>query len=267
MKKRYVCTSIVTVAIILLVVYEILGTERLGIKISEENAVFFDMIFTRGVGGIACTTLLAYLGYSVLNPFKKPFLKPVIVCVPAFVVAINNFHFYTFFTGNEKISGDVYQIILLAFECLCVGIFEEMTFRGVVFLSILERKRKNTKDLIFSIMVSSAIFGGIHAVNFLYSSPVAVIQQIGYSFLIGAMCSVILIKTSNIWICVLTHAVFNFCGALIPRLGEGFVWDVPTVVTTVLIAVVATVYFVIVTWCTSPDEVDTIFESESEKTK
>ena len=136
------------------------------------------------------------------------------------------------------------MILLLALECFCIALFEEMAFRGVIFLSVLEKRRGKTLDVFLSICISSAIFGLIHAVNFFTSSPMAVIQQIGYSFLIGGMCSVVLLRTANIWLCVALHAIFNFCGALVPTLGTGFVWDTPTVVITVILAVITTVYMV-----------------------
>ena len=70
------------------------------------------------------------------------------------------------------------------------------------------------------------------------------ILQIGYSFLIGAMCSVVLLKTRNIWLCVLLHAVYDFSGTLVPTLGAGTWWDTPTVIFTVILAVATTVYLV-----------------------
>jgi hypothetical protein len=53
-------------------------------------------------------------------------------------------------------------------------------------------------------------------------------------------------KTANIWLCVLVHGLYNFCGAVIPRLGEGVVWDTFTVVVTVIISLVVAAYMVIV---------------------
>jgi membrane protease YdiL (CAAX protease family) len=70
-------------------------------------------------------------------------------------------------------------------------------------------------------------------------------MQIGYSALIGAMCSVVLLKTANVWLCVAVHGLFNFCGAVVPSCGYGTVWDTPTVILTAVIAVAVTVYMTV----------------------
>ena len=100
----------------------------------------------------------------------------------------------------------------------------------------------------------------MHLVNILLgSSPGAVIMQIGYSFLIGAMCSVVLLKTANLWLCVILHSVFNFCGALVPRCGEGIIWEPFTVTLTVIIAIATTVYMVLEFLKIKTEECDRIY--------
>ena len=87
------------------------------------------------------------------------------------------------------------------------------------------------------------------------------ILQIGYSFLIGAMCSVVLLKTRNIWICVMLHAIYDFCGTLMPTLGAGTWWDTPTVVFTAVLAVATAVYLVWQFFRLDLDEVGKIFKA------
>ena len=112
---------------------------------------------------------------------------------------------------------------------------------------ILEGKHRTKKDVFFSIIYSSLIFGAIHIVNlFAGSGIVPVIQQLGYSFLIGAMCAVALIITKNLWMSILLHACFNFAGGVIPTLGKGDIWDTPTIIITAVLAVIVTVYTVCV---------------------
>ncbi len=255
----------VAIAIIILGIYEIVGLQRLGIDLDETTGQLVGMTLTRGLGGIVFLVLLWYLGYRVLNPVRMPFWRSLIFCLPAFAVVINNLHIYTLITGVEKVTAGGGMIALLALECFCVGLFEEMAFRGVVFLGILEKRRGRVLDIVIAIVISSVIFGIVHSLNFFYMSPGAVIQQIGYSFLIGAMCSVVLIKTKNIWICVILHAIFNFGGALVPTLGEGFVWDTPTVVVTVIIAVFTVAYMTVSLIKTPTSELDDIYLKKSKK--
>jgi len=97
----------------------------------------------------------------------------------------------------------------------------------------------------------------VHLVNiFSGASPAAVILQVGYSFLIGGMCSVILIKTSNIWYCVILHAVYNFAGGVVPECGGGAIWTMPTVILTAVVAVIVAVYVVYQLIRITPDEIE-----------
>ena len=253
----------VAIAIIILGIYEIVGPQRLGINLDKTSEQLLSMTLTRGLGGIVFLVLVWYLGYRVLNPIKKPFWRSLVFCIPAFAVVMNNLHIYTLIIGVEKVTAGVGMVVFLALECFCIALFEEMAFRGVVFLGILEKRRGRVRDIVVAIIISSVIFGIIHSLNFFYMSPGAVIQQIGYSFLIGAMCSVVLVKTKNIWICVALHAIFNFGGALVPTLGEGFVWDTPTVVVTVIIAVFTTVYMIVSLIKTPTSELDGIYPHKS----
>ena len=64
--------------------------------------------------------------------------------------------------------------------------------------------------------------------------------QVGYSFLIGGMCSVILLKTRNIWYCVFLHSVYNFAGGIT----SGNMWTAPQIAFTAFVAVIIAVYVV-----------------------
>ena len=243
--KRSVCMSVALGAIILLVLCEIFRFSSLfGVEEGSKLAISLDMMITRFLGGVAFLAMLINLEYKVLNPIKKPFLKSILFALPAFLIAINNFPFSAVFWGGAKVNESGGMVLLLFFECMMVGFFEEMAFRGVVFLGILRKNPQNRLWAFASIAISSAVFGLVHLVNLFTSSPVAVIMQIGYSALIGAMCAVVLMKSANIWLCVLIHGLYNFCGAVIPRLGEGEIWDTFTIVLTVIVSLLVAAYMI-----------------------
>ena len=128
--------------------------------------------------------------------------------------------------------------------CLSVGFFEEMAFRGCALMYFLKKRTDTRLGIFVAIALSSCVFGAIHLVNIFTSSPGAVIRQIGYSALIGALCSVVLLATRNIWLCVLCHATYNFCGGLIDHFGFGEMWTLPQILFTAVVAVIVTVYTV-----------------------
>ncbi len=259
--KRTICLCVTLCAIILLVFCEIFKASTLfGLEEGSVIGQSVDMLVTRLLGGIAFLSMLINLGYRVLDPIRKPFLRSLLFALPAFIVAINNFPFSTVIKGEAYVNESLYAVFLLLFECLAVGFFEETAFRGVVFLSILKKDPQSRAWAFASIVISSVVFGLVHLINIFESSPTAVLMQIGYSALIGAMCSVVLMKTANIWICVFIHGLFNFSGAVIPRLGEGVIWDSFTVVLTVAVSLLVTAYMILVFVKGKMEAVETIYK-------
>ncbi|MBP3376389.1 MAG: CPBP family intramembrane metalloprotease [Clostridia bacterium] len=247
MSKRNACLTVALVAIILLVLCEIFCFSCFfGDKVSDSVAQSIDMIATRALGGIAFLAMLVNLDYNILDPLKRPFLRSLVISLPAFAIAINNFPFSQVIKGEAAITGEWLTAALLLLECMCVGFFEETAFRGVVFLGLLRRNPESKVWAFVSIALSSVIFGVVHLINIFESSPIAVLMQIGYSALIGAMCAVILMKTANIWLCVVIHGLFNFCGAVVPRCGEGEIWDAFTVILTVVVSLAVLAYMIVI---------------------
>lgn len=66
-------------------------------------------------------------------------------------------------------------------------------------------------------------------------------------------------KTGNIWICILLHAIYNFGGSVIEDCGKGIIWDSVTVTVTAVIAVAATVYMVVMFFKIKRDEINRMY--------
>lgn len=241
---------------------------ELGKPVLSEDAVLqqlYTMTITRGVGAVVFLAILVSLGYKVLNPLRRPPGRSLLFCIPAFLVVVNNLPLLSMIWGDAYfVHGEPWYIFWFALECLAIGLFEEAAFRGVTLLLIAEKRHSTRKDLMISILLSSAVFGVIHLSNLLAgASPGAVFLQIGYSFLIGAMCSVVLLKTANLWLCVLLHAVYDFCGNLMPTLGAGSWWDTPTVIFTAVLAVFTVIFYVLAFVRLDPEETRRIYEKEN----
>ena len=210
-----------------------------------DNSIY--MLMSRFVGGGACILFMIEFSFTrILSPMgnKKPLLW--LLTIPGFIIAINNFPFVSFFAGDCRVVGNVGSIIYFALICLGVGFFEEMAFRGCAFMLFLKSRTHSKAKLFLAIVLSSVVFGLIHAVNIFFgASPVWVLLQVGYSALIGALCSMVLLLTGNIWYCVLLHAVYNFCGGIISDYGVGVQWTPAEIIFTAVVAVIVTVYFVV----------------------
>ncbi len=253
--KRNVFFALLSVALLAMLAFEVL---RENIIAHSEYGESLYLIATRALGAFACV-LLVLMSRAKRILFSKPELKATLCVLPCMLIAINNFPFITFFGDRAYINGSTASVLLYALVCLCVGLFEEMAFRGCVFMAVLQRKGKRSIDVFWSIVISSAIFGIVHLLNlFAGAGFSSVILQVGYSFLIGGMCSIILIKTKNIWYCVILHAVYNFAGGVVPECGGGEIWDTPTVILTAVVAVAVAVYVICLLVRIRPEEIEAL---------
>ena len=251
---------------ILILVCEIWRTEIFG---EGQLAEDLYLMSTRVIGSILCLILIFFCDMKHLLGIRGTgFGRAVLFTLPCWLIALNNFPIIPYFTGGVYIKADASDILFYALQCLCVGIFEEFAFRGCVFTMVLQNRRKSTKDIFWAIVISSAVFGVVHLMNiFVGASPVSVILQIGYSFLIGGMCSVVLMKTGSLWHCALLHGVYNFCGGVVPRLGGGNIWDAPTVILTVIVSLAVATYVIISFLRITPEDIGYMFNEDKNKLK
>ena len=90
----------------------------------------------------------------------------------------------------------------------------------------MERLEKNKYRVLISVLSSSTLFALFHFLNLFFGAGVGeTMLQVGYTFLIGCMLAVMMIKTGNIWLCVVVHALFYFGGMIVSNLGSGHFQD------------------------------------------
>ena len=255
MKTKTKRNIFLALAVVLFCALLIIELFRGKIFTSEINGDNLYILSSRILGGIACLSFLwAFIGKQYIAP--KLSIGTFLVFLPCMSVAVNNFPFITFFTGEAWIDQKPLYVVLYALVCLSVGFFEEMAFRGCIFTVVLQRMKKNRLGVFLAIVISSVIFGLVHLVNlFSGGSAIGVILQTGYSFLIGGMCAVILVKTKNIWYCVVLHGVYNFAGGVVPECGGGDIWNTPTVILTTVIALAVAAYVIVQIFRIRPEEI------------
>ncbi len=176
---------------------------------------------------------------------KNGLAHALLFALPALVIAINNFPWIPFLSGGVSVDAGKSEIAMLAVECVFIGIFEEAAFRGIILDLVLERFGNTKKGVFTSLVVTSAAFGLIHIFNLFAGAGFgATVQQIGYSFLIGGMCGVVFVKTGCLPLAMAIHAIYDFCGYLVPRCGSGTMWTAPEIVLTAVVAVLVFVFYV-----------------------
>lgn len=196
---------------------------------------------------IAVIATVIALTYLKTGLFRKP-SKVLHLIIPC-VVALNNFPFFSYFSGNmQLLHTNAWDFLFFAWYCLSIGLLEEFIFRGLLFSLLADCFTKDREGLIKTFVISSLIFGLSHLINLISGAGVgATLLQVGYTTLTGGLFAFVLIKTKNLLCCAGIHALYNFCGLLMDSqtrlgLGAGVVFDLPTVVLTVIIAVIAIIY-------------------------
>lgn len=224
----------------------------------ETAQLLYRSVLFRGFGSILLLLVLLYLGFRVMH---RPHRADLAVVLPSLIVAVNNFPILGFLGGTvwtERTD----LIWLYAADCFLIGAFEELAFRGLFLPVLLEKRRDSKKQILWTVIGSSAVFGLVHLVNLLEGAGIgATVLQVGYSFLIGGMCAIVLMKTGNLLYCILLHAVYDFGGRWM-TVGGGALWDTPTVILTVALAVIVTAWMLILFFRIDTKDADRLFKKD-----
>lgn len=217
------------------------------------------------------STLSRVLGSAVflfvlLYQRNRLFAKPTAACLPAFLpalaVVVNNFPILSAAGGDAYLTRPE-LVPLFALDAWMIGVFEEIAFRGVLFPLLLENRRGTTRQIFRTTVAVSAVFGLVHLVNLIEGAGIGpTLLQVGYSFLIGGMCSIVLLKSGNLLLCILLHAVYDFCGGLYPALGAGSWWDTPTVIWTAVLGTAVFAWMMRILMHIKPEEADRLYRKE-----
>lgn len=252
-RRDQILRACAVVCAVLFVVYTVIDP-----KFSEDETVqiLLKSTVSRVFGAAVFLFVLLYLRFSLL---RRPPLSCLTAFLPALAVVVNNFPILSVANGDAYLRRPE-LVPLFAVDALMIGVFEEVAFRGVLFPVLLENRRGTTGQIFRTTVIVSAVFGLVHLVNLIEGAGVGpTLLQVGYSFLIGGMCSIVLLKSGNLLLCILLHAVYDFCGGLYPSLGAGVWWDTPTVIFTALLGTVVFVWMMYLLLHIRPEEADRLY--------
>lgn len=175
-------------------------------------------IVPRYVNGLVCLAIMyGVLGKECLGWKKnseREGLK-IAVCMLLYAVLVLTDHILqsTMVLKSTWIRLAAYDFIL----CIGVGLFEEALMRGIVLNGCIKLLPKNKRGLYIAVAISSALFGVAHIVGvFIGSSDnvsqviIWMIGKVIYTGIGGVVYATIYLKTKNIWICAILHAIYDF---------------------------------------------------------
>ena len=221
---RYLITAtLVTAAAVCFVLFEILH-----IRIVEDpitNTLLTSVIYHLAL----CAMLfwfIFYLSPLPLFSFRNLTIKKLLWCLPCLLVALVNFPYSGLIKGTVQFArADLLWLYII--YVILIAVLEEVVFRGI-FIFWLKDVFRNSKIRNFLVvLISSAVFALFHLFNLIGGMSVSdVLLQVLYTFLIGAMLAVVVLKTKNVLIPIVIHALFDFGGLLTAGIAIGNPWDV-----------------------------------------
>ena len=178
--------------------------------------------------------------------FRFPWNKKIfLLIIPGIIIAINNFPISAYISGRYTIDTSNTMLYMFTLDSFGVGLFEEIIFRGLLLTVLLQYLPKTKEGNFGAIVLSAAIFGAIHLFNLAYGGFISqTLMQVGYSFLMGLMWAVIYLKTKNIWLVAILHALYNYFGNILQQMGTVTNrFDLVTIIVTVVLALGAFIYY------------------------
>ena len=264
---RKTCLIILIFCVVLIAAFRIFFADTLAqsalmrslISDDDFRPAMLNTLVMDALGSVVFVCMTLYMGYRVFGPLRKPWIKSLLFGLPALAVAINNAPLIGLATGNAYVTDPWGGVLLVVAYCFAIGMFEEFAFRGLFYLMILDGRRKSTGQIFWTTVLSCAVFGLVHLANLFAGAGVgATLLQVGYSFLIGGMCAIVLLRTGSIWYCVLLHTVYDLGGTIL-YLGGGMRWDAVTVTVTAVLGVAVAVFMIISLLRTKPEDVAFLF--------
>ena len=194
----------VTFAIICIVIY-VVGTSLAeamaeSIGIVKLPTMIFHLVFT--------AVILLWLKRNRLFDkygLKKPEYKlaKAWFYIPLMLIGFSSIYF------GITLKYSVPETIFYMVSMICVGILEEIIFRGFLFLGMAE---KNIKS---AVIVSSITFGIGHIVNLLNGQPVLeTLLQIVFATAVGFVLVTLFHKGKSLIPCIIFHSINNSLSAI-----------------------------------------------------
>lgn len=221
---KYIITAILFIAAaVSFVLFEI-------IKISIVDDLITNILLTRVIYQTVISLLLVWISFitgdSLLNKLDRNFPKQLLWALPCFLVALANFPFSALITDSVTIIR-VDLLALYIVYIISIAVIEELVFRGVLLFLFLDLLRFKKYRYTLTALFTSLVFSLFHLTNLFIGMDVgSVLLQVVYTFLIGGMLAVVMLKTKNIWLCMIIHALFDFGGLLTEHIAVGNPWDV-----------------------------------------
>lgn len=185
-----------------------------------------------GLSLLAKTLLLGYAVWECFRPRNRTLFsfhklrRNNLLWLPLILPCLSNILYAACFSGSFFPALDAGKAALAFADDFIVAILEEILFRGILFIFFITLFQNKKNGVVYSILLSSIAFGAIHLVNIFSNPPLAVLAQVAYSFLLGAILSLVYLGSGNFVLPILGHFLFNASNDTIPSMFSSYSMDV-----------------------------------------
>lgn len=185
--------------------------------------------------------------FSKLCKFEN---KSFFLMLVLFAICVNNFPFVSLFCGDITLESNVYLWCVHIADSIITATLEEIVFRGVIFVIILDIFSDKKYKFLSAIILQAVLFSLTHFVNLFAGTDVFyVLLQICYSFLMGVVFALSFALTKSILIPIILHTIYNFGGLLLDNgLLFGSLWAQPqfifSLIIDLILGAIVVVYFI-----------------------
>jgi len=210
MKKEIKIAIVVLIGFISFLSLEKPIREYLSMKLFDEQiAKLVSSIIIRTILIVVVFALIRkfqQINFTGLNNWKKLKNPQTLFVVTAFIIMGLSQNL------NTYIQTEFELLILFTMSTVAVGIVEELAFRGTVFPLFIKSFKKSKRPIVVSAVLSSLMFGLVHFIN-LFSQPenvIGITSQVFFATAIGVFFCGLMVRTENILIPCIIHALINF---------------------------------------------------------
>lgn len=167
------------------------------------GAVVRLLLISPAVGVVQKLRLLQFAGLKPWRRFAN--LQAVGIALAFIAIGITS-------NWGSYQNASAQMLVLFAISTLAVGVVEELIFRGAIFPLFIQAFAQAKRPILKSAVLSSLMFGMVHFVN-LFNQPhnwVGISSQVFFATAIGVFFCGLLVRTENILIPCLIHALVNF---------------------------------------------------------
>lgn len=195
------------------------------------SAWYLTITLEQGLTGCLLFVLLARFGWLNMAGFTHPRQWRVLwLGWPLLIFTLING--LDFLSGNLIIDTSKPLLLLLnLLAALSTGWIEEVLGRGAVLVSLLQKWGRTRKGVYLAVLVSSALFGILHILNFLQGRLplINTLSQMTFAVFFGIVFAACMLRNRSIWPMIFLHAAIDWAGNLSEiSVGSGLHTTVPT---------------------------------------